>query len=155
MARLCVCVFARGQVNVRRGRRKTLFVRPVSLEKAHKFFVILKKFLRKLLSHHHNYGYKTIYIQILRNLPWWALKFYMYVNFKKTAEIWNMYSFMLHLECYKNPSMLPLLQTDINIKLDVIQEPWITQQDLTLERERGSSNGSWCCSINYKVHREI
>lgn len=37
--------------------------------------------------------------------------------------------------------MLPLLQTDINIKLDVIQEPWITQQDLTLERERGSSNG--------------
>lgn len=45
-----MCVFARGQVNVRRGRRKTLFVRPVSLEKAHKFFVILKKFLRKLLS---------------------------------------------------------------------------------------------------------
>lgn len=42
-----MCVFARGQVNVRRGRRKTLFVRPVSLEKAHKFFVILKKVFEK------------------------------------------------------------------------------------------------------------
>lgn len=37
--------------------------------------------------------------------------------------------------------MFSLLQADINIKLDVIQEPWITQQDLTQERERGSGNG--------------
>lgn len=156
MARLCVCVFARGQVNVRRGRRKTLFVRPVSLEKAHKFFVILKKFLRKLLSLSSPQLWLQDHLHTnFKKSPLVSFKFYMDVSFKKTAEIWNVYSFLLHLECYKNPSMLPLLQTDINIKLDVIQEPWITQQVLTLERERGSSNGSWCCSINYKVHREI
>lgn len=131
-----LCVFACGQVNVRL-RGKTLFVRPVSsVEKAHRSCVTLSQ---KLLSHH-NYGYKIIYIQILRNLPWWALRFCMYFSFK-TAEMWNVCRFMLQLECYKNPSMLSLLQADINIKLDVIQEPWITQQDLTQQRERGSSNG--------------
>lgn len=62
-------------------------------------------------------------------------------HLKQTAEIWNLCSFILHPECYKNSCLFSLVLPDTSIQLHVKQQPWITKQALTLEQERGSSVG--------------
>lgn len=65
------------------------------------------------------------------------------------VEIWNLHSFILHLECYKTTSMLSLVLTDTSTMLHVKREPWVTKQALTLEQERGGSIGVWV--LQYKL----
>lgn len=63
------------------------------------------------------------------------------IHLEQAVEIRNLCIVTLHPECYKNSSLFSLVLTDMNIKSHVMQEPWVTKQALTLERERGSSTG--------------